>query len=307
MNSNQTFKREEMKPIIVDWQITPKCTRKCEFCYGSKREEELNTKDIFYIIDILNDIGVKVIDITGGEPLIRKDIAKIIKYIKSKNIAVCLSTNCDRYKENRNTILEYVDALGIPIEGSNKSIHDRLRGYGNFKSIMFSLNDAFSNSNIKFRINTVITNQNYFDLGNIEMVLDAFKEKVVYWKLYELIIYPPKRQNTNLIVRDGKGVKNHLNKLGRFLGTDKIVFDTLETRNRGYFLIKPNGAVFIPILNKIPPEEYIIGNILIDPEKVITNWKKNVDFESYAKPYRSIFRKDNELKCKFLTGGEIKC
>ncbi len=81
----------------------------------------------------------------------------------------------------------------------------------------------------------------------------------------------------------------------------------METRNRGYFLIKPNGDVFIPILNKIPPEEYIIGNILIDPEKVITNWKKNVDFESYAKPYRSIFRKDNELKCNFLREGEIKC
>jgi len=291
-----------MDPIIVDWQITSKCTRKCEFCYGPKTEPELSTKETLKVIDIFKSLGVKVIGITGGEPLTRTDIVEVLKYIKDNYMAACLSTNCDLYIKYRNAILNHVDALGIPIEGSNKAIHDRLRGKGSFEAVTSTLRDAYYNSNAKFRIGTVVTNRNYFDLKNIELVLSQFKEKIVYWKLYEFIIYPSKYQNINLAIRKrGLPEKNHVyTVLGKHLGKEKIFFDTLEKRNRSYFLIKPNGDVFIPILDKTPSEEFVVGNILEDPQKVKENWNKYVDWKGYIKPYRCIFRKDSQLKYNLL-------
>lgn len=292
----------EIRPHVVDWQITSECTRSCKFCYGPKSGSELPTKEAFKIIDIFEEIGVKVIGITGGEPLIRRDIVDILKYIKRKHMAVCLSTNCDLYKKYRDIIFKYVDAIGIPIEGSNRTTHDHLRGPGSFDSVLFGLNDVYENSNIKIRIATVLTHQNYSDLKNIELLLERFADGIVYWKIYEYIIYSMKWQNSALSIKHLKYLNKHLSELGKHLSRDKICFDTLEKRHRSYFLIKPCGDVFIPLLEKIPSEEYIIGNIVKEPEKVINNWKKQVDFKSYTKPYRCIFRKDNGLKCTFLRG-----
>ena len=84
-----------MKPLVVDWQITSQCNRKCQYCYGPRMEYEISTKEALKIVDIFEEIGVKVVGITGGEPLLRNDIIDIIKYIKSKKMAVCFSTNSD--------------------------------------------------------------------------------------------------------------------------------------------------------------------------------------------------------------------
>lgn len=290
-----------MDPIIVDWQITSRCTRKCEFCYGPKTEPELSTKETLKAIEVFKSLGVKVIGITGGEPLTRTDIVEVLKYIKDNGMAICLSTNCDLYIKYRDAVLNYVDALGIPIEGSNKSIHDDLRGKGSFEAVISALRDAYYNGNAKFRIGTVLTNRNYFDLKNIEFILSQFKDKIVYWKLYEFIIYPSKCQNVNLaIIKLRPPEKNMYSVLGKSLGKEKIFFDTLEKRNRSYFLIKPNGDVFIPILNKTPSEEFVVGNILENPEKAKENWNKYIDCKGYIEPHRCIFRKDSQLKCNYL-------
>ncbi|AMM40843.1 radical SAM protein [Candidatus Desulfofervidus auxilii] len=284
----------------MDWQITSGCNRKCQYCYGPQIEYEISTKEAFKIVDIFEEIGVKVVGITGGEPLLRTDIIDIIKYIKSKNMAVCLSTNCDLYKKYRKLILEFVDAAGIPVDGSSENIHDLLKGKGNFASVMYALKDIYENSNIRFRIGTVITTQNYFDLKNIELILSKFEDKIVYWKLYEYIIYSLKSQSKSLTVEKSIYL-NYIHNLGEYFPKHKIIFDTLEKRHCSYFLIKPNGDVFLPFLNKAPSDEYIVGNLLTDgPEDVVNNWKEHVDHKEYAKPYRCIFRSDEELKCRFL-------
>lgn len=292
-----------MKPLVVDWQITSKCNRKCQYCYGPQKEYEISTKEAFKIVDILEKIGVKVVGITGGEPLLRADIVDIFKYIKSKNMAVCLSTNCDLYKKYRKIIVKYVDAVGVPIDGSSEDIHDLLKGKGNFTSVMYALKDMYKNSNIKFRVGTVITTHNYFDLKNIELILSKFEDKIVYWKLYEYIIYSSKAQNEFLMIEKSKYL-DYISNLGEYFPKQKIVFDTLEKRNRSYFLIKPNGDVFLPFLDKTPSYEYVIGNLLVDdPKDVVDSWRDHVDYKGYSKPYRCIFRSDEELKCRFLGCG----
>jgi len=286
-------------PVVVDWQITSRCTRNCGFCFGPKNEPDLSYRDTLKVVGNLKNLGTKGIELTGGEPLMRTDIDEIIRHIKKLKIAMCLFTNCDLYIKHRKAIFENVNVLGIPIEGSNEDVHDRLRGKDSFVAVMHALEDAYSNSEAKFQICTVVTAQNYLNLASVEHILHPFEDRIILWKLYELIKYPQKGQNNEFEI--GKKVfdKYCMPKLGRRFDKNKIVFDTLKKRNKSYFLMKPNGDVFVPLLG-LHPTEFCVGNLLTEPQKTKENWNKWVNPEGYAKPYRSVFRKDSELKRQFL-------
>ncbi|WP_026883343.1 radical SAM protein [Clostridium akagii] len=289
-----------MKPIIVDWQITSKCTRHCKFCYGPQEDQEMSTADIFKMVDNFENIGVKVVGITGGEPLVKEDISEILKYIKGKGMAICLSTNGDLYRKNKDAILKYVDTIGIPIESATQDIHDSLRGDGSFESAKYMLEDISKNSDIKFRIGTVVTETNFRDLGNIEILLSKYKDSIIYWKLYEYIVYFPEKQNTTIRVKDKDKVLSIVDNLGKYLDKTSIIYDTLEKRNNSYFLIKPNGDVFVPILNNDATNENVIGNVLYEPEKVVEKWQNTIDPEGYTCSHRCIYRKNEQLRTKYI-------
>jgi len=78
-------------------KVTNKCNLKCPYCYAdSKKEEnnnfELTVVEIEKIFEEVSQMGLEKIVITGGEPLLRKDIVDILKIAK-KYAQVQLLTN----------------------------------------------------------------------------------------------------------------------------------------------------------------------------------------------------------------------
>jgi len=290
-----------MIPLVVDWQINSECSRNCIFCYGPKNIEEMDIDNLLLSIKNINTIGAKIVGITGGEPLMHSKIEQIFKLIKEYNMAICLSTNGDFYKEKKQLILDYVDTIGLPIDGSNAKIHDKLRGNGNFNNVLYFLRDTYKISNKKYRIGTVVTSSNFDDLVNMAKLLKQFKDKIVYWKLYEYISYNSQDEYLNLSQNQSSQFKEVIKSMSEFFPEEKIINDTKEKRNRSYFLIKPNGDVFVPIIEENVSEEHIVGNITGNLKTLISRWKENINYDSYEKCYRCIFRKDDELKKCFLS------
>ncbi len=77
--------------------VTQRCNLKCPYCHNEGQlnsEKELNLEEIEKIIKNAREIGIKKIKITGGEPLVRDDIADIIKIIKKHDFDdISLVTN----------------------------------------------------------------------------------------------------------------------------------------------------------------------------------------------------------------------
>ncbi len=64
-------------------ELTRACNFRCEHCFGSAGppvENELNKEYYFRIFDQLFELGCWYINITGGEPLLRKDFLEILDY-----------------------------------------------------------------------------------------------------------------------------------------------------------------------------------------------------------------------------------
>ncbi len=75
----------------VYWSITGKCNCKCRHCFvdaPNGKFGELTTEEAIDIIDQLADCGVTMVDLSGGEPFVRKDIWYLIDQMTEHNIGI---------------------------------------------------------------------------------------------------------------------------------------------------------------------------------------------------------------------------
>jgi len=92
--------------------VTDKCNFRCDYCmprehFDSKykflpKEKIISYEEIILIIKSALPLGLKKIRITGGEPLIRKDISKLIKMIREldDHIDIAITTNGALLRKN---------------------------------------------------------------------------------------------------------------------------------------------------------------------------------------------------------------
>ena len=79
--------------------VTQKCNLSCIFCHKEgetgKVNSEMTVEEIGKIVDIASFFGIRKVKLTGGEPLLRKDICEIVSRIREnpKIEEISLATN----------------------------------------------------------------------------------------------------------------------------------------------------------------------------------------------------------------------
>lgn len=244
---------------MLDLQIIGKCNLKCRFCCGApKNVLERPFRDVQKVIDKLKAVNVERIVLTGGEPLIYKDIDKIIKYIYDCGIEIYLSTNAYFLDTHFETIIKYVSCVGVPLDGSNSSVCSAMtRNDDQLVVTMSAINKIKSvNPKIKIKVGTVVSKINIDDLQNIKDVLCNNDYIPDVWRLYE---FSPlgegktNREQFEITTRDFISVTTKLK-------ADKspILISTLtnEDSNDAYIFIHPNMDVIL-----LTNDEYVkVGN-----------------------------------------------
>lgn len=165
-----------VKPETVTITLTSKCNLKCIMCdhWKLKCQEELSLKEIKSLIDQIKNWGVKEIELSGGEPFMRKDIWDVISYASSKGLGMNITTNGTLLnKKDTEKLLSYkVNRLQISLDGIGKT-QDRIRGAkGTYKTIIETVKrlDALRKQkslDIKINATTVIMQQNLHELTRL--------------------------------------------------------------------------------------------------------------------------------------------
>lgn len=78
--------------------ITKKCNYRCSFCHGeglqSPKKDLLTAEDIGFIYSVGRDyFGINTATLTGGEPLVRSDVADIVTQLSHEGCTVTITTN----------------------------------------------------------------------------------------------------------------------------------------------------------------------------------------------------------------------
>ncbi|MTI40225.1 radical SAM protein, partial [Fulvivirga lutimaris] len=92
----------------------------------------------------LKKLGVKVIDLTGGEPLLHREIDKLLKLAKDYGFITTLTTNCLLYPKWAEKIKCLVDMLHFSLDSPEKEEHNKSRGVECFDHVMESIKLAKS-------------------------------------------------------------------------------------------------------------------------------------------------------------------
>lgn len=121
------------RPALVSWNLTRKCNLNCPHCYldaGDADEDELTTDECLGVIDELDALGTEMLILTGGEPLLRRDIYEIASAASAKGMWVVMGTNGVLVNEHvAGKMIECgVKGVGISIDSVDPELHDAFRG-----------------------------------------------------------------------------------------------------------------------------------------------------------------------------------
>jgi radical SAM protein with 4Fe4S-binding SPASM domain len=139
MSTNKPFE------FFIQWHLTEACNLRCKHCYqGERSTEELPLteiqKTVAEISDMIDDWSEaygaafsRSMNITGGEPFLRRDLFEILREVKEKEFEIYLLTNgtlVDRARARKLAELG-VNGVQVSLEGPEE-VHDAIRGKGSY-------------------------------------------------------------------------------------------------------------------------------------------------------------------------------
>ncbi|MBI5635110.1 MAG: radical SAM protein [Nitrospirae bacterium] len=163
-------------PIRVQLEITGRCNLRCQFCYQDKAYKqgsgELTYDEIISIIDQAPRYAL--ITLSGGEPLLKENIAAIIEHAASKHYCNMITNGLLLSRDTVRLMVERKFTLvNVSLDGIG-SLHDELRGvkgvFDRIRENLLFLRDYRKEKKSRFPlldIKTVITAQNMHHLGEI--------------------------------------------------------------------------------------------------------------------------------------------
>lgn len=164
------------KPYAISWNTTYRCNLRCSHCYldtnalTNQSANELNTQEGFKLIDQMAELNPNLLLIlTGGEPLLRKDIYDLASYASQKGMMVVLGTNGNLIDDDNARRLKQsgVTGIGISLDSIMPERHDKFRGVSRAWDDTLNGIEACRRQGIEFQIQTTVTKENFHEISNI--------------------------------------------------------------------------------------------------------------------------------------------
>ena len=165
-------------PVVI-WNLIRRCNLNCKHCYSLSADVdfpgELDTRQVFAVMDDLKAYGVPVLILSGGEPLLRPDIFDIASRAKKMGFYVGLSTNgalIDNPMADRIAAIDF-DYVGISLDGIGP-VHDAFRRKeGAFDASLAGIR-ACKARDVKVGIRYTMTEQN---IDSLDPLLDLVDDE----------------------------------------------------------------------------------------------------------------------------------
>lgn len=131
-------------PYIFVFEVTNICNLKCPFCLtgkgisGGRDVRHMSYEEARTIIDAVADTTYLLQLYTWGEPLLNKDILRIIQYAKQKNMYVMLSTNATAMTPayNEKLLDSGIDYITVAIDGGSVESYAKYRIGGHYDKVL---------------------------------------------------------------------------------------------------------------------------------------------------------------------------
>ena len=140
------FDENPVHPMFIHFECTYRCNMKCAFCNIWRKniyENEATTLEFKRRLFNCWDLGCSIVSFTGGEPLLRNDIGKLLEYSnKELGLFTGLVTNGILLDKRIDELSRYTDALAVSFDVNNKQVFNRTRGVDAFEKVKKNIQQA---------------------------------------------------------------------------------------------------------------------------------------------------------------------
>ncbi len=162
-------------------ELTSRCNQRCGYCYNAWREDNgrsvgaLASDELLALIDrALGEVAFDHVTLTGGEPLVRADIFKILDLVRRHGVGIQMISNgglvTDAIAERLSTYP--IDYVQITLNGTTAALHDAHVGGDHHAATIAGIR-ALVRHGVRVVGCIVVTRKNARQVGEI---LDQFRE-----------------------------------------------------------------------------------------------------------------------------------
>ena len=182
----------DLAPFTIAWEVTRACAFACRHCRAEAQPRpdpsELKTDEAFRLIDQIKEFGAPILILTGGDPMMRRDLFDLLAYAVERGLRTSLTPTTTRLVTP--TALARVQASGVrrvavSVDGPDAEVHDAFRGFpGSFDLAMRIARDI-GESGLSLQVNSTVSRYNVDRLDEIAELVSSLG--AVQWSVFFLV------------------------------------------------------------------------------------------------------------------------
>ena len=239
------------RPVSAGCLVTGRCDLKCQYCYGNDEslpKQEMSTSEWADVFRRLRSWGLMRVDLSGGEPTIRKDITQIAQSAMDADLNVVLSTNGLLLSRKASLLPPLSVRLHISMDSGFAAVHETSRirrdmrpSTGSMETVL-EVAERAMNTGYRVRVLTCIGRHNY--LGLIELAERLAISGINEWNISRVVAAGrAKMGDGHRWDVDDRAVLEQVHAIRECFPWMRIRYSN-RTKQDGYFLlVLPDGSL----------------------------------------------------------------
>jgi radical SAM protein len=180
-------------PFTIAWEVTRACAYACAHCRADAQprrdSRELGTDEALTLIDDLAGFGNRpILVLTGGDPLMRRDLFTLARHADERGLRVSLTPTATALTTPARMRLARdagVRRVAFSVDAAAAATHDAFRGFqGSFQRTMDGI-DAAASAGLPLQVNTTVCARNVAELPRLVPQLERWG--IVQWSVFFLV------------------------------------------------------------------------------------------------------------------------
>jgi radical SAM protein with 4Fe4S-binding SPASM domain len=180
------------RPFLVFWEITRACSLACRHCRAEaqprRHPDELDEGEALRLVEQLAALAPPMLILTGGDPLMRRDVLSIARRASDFGMRVGLSPSGTQRLMNFDFAAirdAGIDRISLSLDGASEESHDRFRGVkGTFARTLKAVEMAHD-AGLSVQINTTLTRSNLPEFPDFKRLM--FQLRPAMWSVFVLV------------------------------------------------------------------------------------------------------------------------
>jgi len=183
----------DQTPFTIAWEVTRACAYACAHCRAEAEPRrdpgELDTEEALALIDDLAGFGTRpILVLTGGDPLMRRDIFEIAEHASRRGLRVALTPTATALatRARMETARDAgVRRVAFSIDAPGATLHDRFRGFSGSLERTLRGVEAATDAGLPLQVNTTVCALNADVVESMIPLLELLG--IVQWSVFFLV------------------------------------------------------------------------------------------------------------------------